>query len=340
MRRLGTLIGFSLLFLLSALPGSVNAAEQRCNELGANCVCSEPFNTNFYTHSIMSNQWNPADSTTKECSQELANHPIARNIQDIVGTNNATILNAFPAGHSVSYVLRAGDGNVGIWWIGNGLGNDCGSGWERCEFRWYVYKSTDFVYYNPGVCTGDKHAEIKFASGPDSIINVAGLASGDGMAIYNFLPGSGWTPALDCCNQGPRVLATDTYLNGALQRGKWFRFSHVIRNPAGGTGASRFHFEIYAKNVTDNTPEVKILDLEGTGTPGWNGPYSTVNPPGRAKTVAVNGYREGTCAGFEAYSHLLIAHWATDAGQRIGPAYEIEGTTSSTPSTPPNVRVK
>ena len=97
---------------------------------------------------------------------------------------------------------------------------------------------------------------------------------------------------------------------------------------------------MYAKNVTDNLPEVKIYDTEGTG-PGpinWAGPYATVSPPGRLVTMPVNGYREGICLGFRAYSHYMSAHWATDAGQRIGPAYEIEGT--RLPNAPTNLTVR
>jgi len=344
MRYSATLISFSLLFFLLALPATVNAAEQRCNELGANCVCSEPFNTNTYTGSIPN--WNPADSTSLQCSQELGNHPVARN-SPVSGTNDATVLAALPAGHQVQYALWAGNNNVGIFFMGNALGtggvNDCGPGWERCEVRIYVYKSSNFQPTNSGSggsCSGDKHAEIIYTSGPDSVVNPAQQVSGDGMSIYNFLPGSGWTPTHDCCIDGPR-LANDYTITGAQQRGKWWRFSHIIRNPAGGSGASRFHFEIYAKNVTDNQPEVKIMDTEGfgngAGTDDWNGPYNTVTPPSRAKTVAINGYREGTCAGFETYSHLMVAHWATDAGQRIGPAYEIEG---KRPSAPTNLRTR
>src|SRR5262245_21712665 len=46
------------------------AAEQRCNELAANCVCSEPLNSATITN-IGNGFWNPDDSTTKECTVEF-----------------------------------------------------------------------------------------------------------------------------------------------------------------------------------------------------------------------------------------------------------------------------
>lgn len=337
------LFGLSLSLLALVFLGSSEAAEQRCDELGDNCVCSEPLNTNSYTQNGAS--WNPADSTTKQCSMEAANHPVARN-STVSGTNNSTVIGALPAGHRINYVLWGGDNNTGIFWIGNDAANssDCGAGWQRCEFRWYQYKSSNFQPTNSGyggTCSGDKHAEVKYEGGPDSVINPASQVSGDGMGIYNFLS-NGWTPNLDCCGTGP-LLANDTTITGASQRGKWWRFSHVIRNPAGGSGTNKFHLEIYAKNVTDGGNEVKILDLEGSGSPNWNGPYNTVTPPGRARTILVNAYREGTCAGFEAYSHFMVAHWNTDAGQRIGPAYEIEGgqsTVTAPPASPSALTVR
>ena len=66
---------------------STDAAEQRCDALGANCVCSEPFRMTSFTKIIFGEAfWNPTDSTTKECGFEVAGHPISRNTQDVQAT--------------------------------------------------------------------------------------------------------------------------------------------------------------------------------------------------------------------------------------------------------------
>jgi MYXO-CTERM domain-containing protein len=47
-----------------------------------------------------------------------------------------------------------------------------------------------------------------------------------------------------------------------------------------------------------------------------------------------NNHRWPTCNGWLGLSHYVAAGWDSDEGQRIGPAYEIEGTTpGSGPST-------
>src|SRR5262245_21574407 len=56
--------------LLPVWAGNVAAAEQRCNDLGTSCVCSEPLNTTTFAGGP--DFWNPADSTTKQCSVEAA----------------------------------------------------------------------------------------------------------------------------------------------------------------------------------------------------------------------------------------------------------------------------
>ncbi len=74
------------------------AAEQRCGELGSNCVCSEPLNTNSIVWN--SGTGNPNDSTpaTKECSAIGQGGTIYRGNEDLTGTNDPTILGALPAG--------------------------------------------------------------------------------------------------------------------------------------------------------------------------------------------------------------------------------------------------
>src|SRR5436309_3040298 len=68
--RVGSqLTGLLAAAIVAGHAAAVGAAEQRCTELGANCSCSEPLNTNsFVLNNIF---YNPQDSVTKGCSGEI-----------------------------------------------------------------------------------------------------------------------------------------------------------------------------------------------------------------------------------------------------------------------------
>ena len=116
-----SITAFGVLFIIGTaglLSTPALAAEQRCNELGANCVCSEPLNTNNLGYAG-GGVYNPADSTTKQCTVELGratgsailrtSHPSTQ--PDISGTNDALILSRMPQRQSVlQYVVRGFDG--------------------------------------------------------------------------------------------------------------------------------------------------------------------------------------------------------------------------------------
>src|SRR3989344_4461946 len=69
-------------------PPPTSGMEQKCGELGGNCVCSEPLNTNILTP-VGSSWYNPADSTVNQCTTEgLSGGAITRNSNDIFGSND------------------------------------------------------------------------------------------------------------------------------------------------------------------------------------------------------------------------------------------------------------
>jgi len=111
----------------------------------------------------------------------------------------------------------------------------------------------------------------------------------------------------------------------------------VVTNRAGGPSPNGFRAEIYLKNVTDNLPEQKVLDTRGTfsaGLQSWGG-WTDLTPSSQQNSLEFAAYRQGTCAGYYGFSHVMAAGWDTDAGQRIGPAYEIEGGAGSPPPPAP-----
>jgi hypothetical protein len=316
-----------LVFAVTFSFSNAGAEEQRCRDLGANCVCSEPLNTNNLPKAGDSWQ-NPADSTVKECTMvsDLAGYVLERNQQDIFGSNDSAVLAALPAGHRLSYFARAPENHQGIFTIGHWRGVPAQFE-PRFASRWYIYMSPNFEFQNMGACQNSKFSE--------SNINSHVGIDANNMSMYNFLD---WTPAQDCCmsGPGPQMVKPSTYF-----RGKWVRVEWIVTKGAGpGTV-----IKMYLKNITDNTPEVNIID---TSLPGTELIQSdTRTPPSRLATWMINAFRNsfiGSCLGWEGFSHYMVAGWDTDLGQRIGPAYEIEGGGMSTPppvvdTTPPAVTV-
>lgn len=304
--------------------------EQRCAELGVNCVCSEPLNTNQYWTDAATggHKWDPLDTgaADKQCEIENTGIPslkgvaIHRALNDLSGTNAAAVLGALPGGHAIHYVLRGPNGQAGLWLMGNWF-DDPMQFKARTAYRWYRYYSPDYVFNaaeNPGC---DQHGKLQ------EWPMVATHYANPGIAVYNF---AGWwlngtQSAPDCCFEQGSVPTNDTL------RGKWWRFEVIIGNRKG----PGFYIQVYAKNVTDNLDEVLVFDVRRMSW--WN---NTLTPPStdQVDQWKVSAYAQsptpGACLGFTAFSHLMAAGWDTDTGQRIGRAYEIE---TGAPPPPPDI---
>jgi|CXWL01.1.fsa_nt_gi hypothetical protein len=89
------------------------AAEQRCNELGANCVCSEPLNTQSFTV-VGGWGYDPADTTAAECSEEGVQGVFFSNGSNVYQTvNSGEAITNLPPGHTNTWVTRVADGASG-----------------------------------------------------------------------------------------------------------------------------------------------------------------------------------------------------------------------------------
>jgi len=323
-----TLCSLALLLSLGLLD-TLDAAEQRCNELGANCICSEPLNTNVYTGGP--SFFNAADTTSQQCSLESTNAPISRNSATIVGANDPTVLARLPAGHSVNFYMRANDGHTGIFWLGHDLGRSSPTPpTARVAYRWYRFYSANHQFNGEGACENSKLAQ----SGP--------IVDHTGQRVHAYAWG-GLTNSVDCCFVGPNY-SSSAPQTWAAWKDRWWRFEIVIRNR--GAGQTGFTLQMYGKDVTNNGAELTMVDSSipclGCGPNPWTStqaanliPTSTVN------SLASNNYRQGTCTGFQGYSHFMVAGWDTDQGQRIGPAYEVERVLANpAPAQPGNVRTR
>lgn len=322
----GLIIGLWIFLALFATSSS--AEEQRCKELGANCVCSEPLNTNILVKK--GDSWyNPADSVQKECSKvpSIPGSALERNSNDLFGSNDSTVLAKLPSGHQVNYFVRGPNGHVGMWAVGEGY---LGSKFvKRAAARWYIYHSPDFEFAGENQCQNSKMAQFTSALLDKSFGYVH---------MYNFLD---WNPAQDCCMNGPGP----QNVNKSYWRGKWVRVEVVFTNRAGPEVPGvppGFEAKVYLKNITDNSPELLVIDTTASGTQLT--PSDTRTPPKRQDSIWINNHRWPTCKGWIGISHYMVAGWDTNEGQRIGGAVEIENglvaKDTLAPSSPTGLRVQ
>lgn len=287
-------------------------AEARCTELGSNCGCSEPLEATTYDRTVA--QWDPNDTDTLECSAEgFPGGAIARNVVDVVASTDATALAALPAGNSVARFMRAGDGHLGIFWLG--AADTFDDSFSRIAMRWYRYYSPTFQFAGEGSCTNSKVTEFNF----NSRITVHVEDTTVIYSTYNYLASDGWSPDVDCCSNGP---GPNTEFTTTETKGKWWRFEVVMTNREG----PNYRLRMYGKNVTDDEDEVLIIDNHDSGTTD----HST--PPGLMTQMLVNNYRETACTGWYGNLYYMTAGWATDSGQRIGAAEEVEGDGEAGPT--------
>lgn len=314
----------SIVFVAMSLlwAATAQAEEQRCNELGANCICSEPFEMTAFSSGP--DFWNPTDSTTKQCSVESAviGGAIVRTGSDVLISADATAIAALPAGHSVSRFVRAGNDHQGTFYAGNGV--SVSSSFVRLAARFYIYHSPLFDYEGEGTCNNSKQAELD----GDSRID---YNTGAGFHTYNYLQ---FSPAIDCCVSGPAI--NNPAVSGF--KGKWVRHEIVITNRSGPS----YRLQSFMKNVTNGSAEVAVIDTS------IDSRVSNLTPPQLMSKILSNNHRwsaTGSCRGWIGLSHYIMAGWTTNSGQRIGASTEIEGGGGggggdTTPPAPPtNLRV-
>jgi hypothetical protein len=324
------IIAAILMAIMSGLPSQSYAGspEQRCTGLGANCLCSEPLNTT--TYSLVpptSYGYSAGDSTTKKCNLGPAGAVFHRNTNDAFGTKDPVILGKLPAAHTNTYVLRGAEGHTGIWDLGSQFKDTDPRG--RRSVRYYQYFSPDFAMSGGGCSNSGKMN--KWDDGP--------YLSYNGKFQPNIW--TGWSVApLSCCWRAPGQSAAFEALSWPSNFvGKWWRIEMVATNIGGIPMALRQ----YWKNVTDNGPEYTVFDTSVPTAQVVDGQWTIVHATTLTKPslnrARLEWFRNGTCPGFLAVSHILYAAWSTDAGQRIGAALEIEGGTTR-PAPPGSVTVR
>jgi len=397
-----------MLFLFTAaamwLPSIIFAAnqEQRCSDLGVNCVCSEPLNTNILIPVGQTGYIDPGDSTAKPCNVSFDRQPAGAAIfynqppfgipgpTGIQSSNDATALGRMPAHTSaLQFFIRGPEGQIGEFSVGHmqwapfpgaapftrtqmaavlpGVVNiGFGQGGQieivRWAQRYYMYFSDTFEMGGDGQCGNGKESL-------NDEVNVTHGFQGNSLSGYNFgwnldtttcatfslgngcgrfvIDGPGGSNfEADCCNTpGPSTSSTAVApCCSPAWRSRWWMIETVITNRMG----PGFRMQVFLRNITDNTPEQQIIDTNGTYGHGGEAGAWTTGPqltPNELTTLAyfllggkAYGYRGGTpCLGWKGYSHYMQAQWSTNAGQRIGPALEVEGGTFVPPPPVPPI---
>lgn len=336
-RNTGKWVLLVIICILPSISYAATDSEQRCRDLGVNCVCSEPLQATAYTERVGGTFYDPNDSSLNPCNGQGdglgTGYAITRTAGDLTASTLSTILDALPSGHSVARVLKMPEAYTGDLYIGYAFASDTTFN-ERVAVRWYeYYSSTHGFDDDPASCNASKLFEI--LRDGSSLIYDEGFGP---PSAYNFLTFNS-EGSQDCCGFGQLNVNTpsqtmadmsgpDAGFGGVspyyqYQRGKWLRWEVVVVNRDSTNVANKFETHVYVKNVTDGGSEYEIIsscDTDG----GLTSPCSH-----RASTVFfdfhINGYRQDTCPGYRAYSHVVVAGWDSNAGQRIGAAEEIEG---------------
>jgi hypothetical protein len=354
---------FLMMVAVLGAPLKGHAQEQRCSELGANCICSEPMNTSEFALPSGSGDFGIGfpDSGTKKC----AYLGIANTVGEIPSasrskyaqSNIASVVRALSSTGTPNYVFSGLEGNTGALLLGHTPLP--ASNHARVALRWYRYYSPNFEFGISGASGGcansGKEAVWDMPGSPTNVggvITVSGTQAGK--AVYSW---AGFTPSPDCCDIAPGYDAGGALVNWTSVLGRWFRMEYVINNTAGPS----LTFEFYMTDVTQGVPrlnngnEMRIANSSqacgsarypsgcGGTTTGWTSAMATsLQPPVPIRAINIDGFRRDVCAGFAAYSHLMAASWTTNAGQRIGAAREIEGAqgTASAPLPPGILTVK
>lgn len=311
-----------VLLAVLGLAAQAHANEGACTTLGSNCICSEPMNNaSFSQVAGASWAWNASDTSTLQCRTSGQDGGIVENdgsplsLVRETAASNSTMFNALPAGHSLTYVWRSpsGDGTGAI-------GTKFISGTHptaRRGVRFYRYYSSDHRFTD-GVAPNCNSGKV-FQAGWNGAYTGGPMyvAVSGGWSVYDISTSLQWSSTVEFSRPFPG--GTSSLPGESDLKGKWIRYEVYVNN-TGTSGTSSF--EWYMKNVTDNLPEVTLMNTSGYA------PMSGVHPTSELTDFNINGFRRDNgdpCDGYIAHSHFLAAAWSSNSGQRIGAATEIEG---------------
>ena len=342
-----------MVFLMSGREAEA-APEARCNELGSNCVCSDTFQSTSYSlvaqqagvHAVYlgdqvgakpchwgdivpigtpaSIHWTYGSGTSFSSMLQVSTEP---SILNLLPNRDPVAVARFLRTQEGAKTFRFGEAEMNLSALAS----------RRLEMRWYSYHSPtyDWAGDNGGACTNGKiaHSSNGYMQPAMMTLTIHGGGTAGKTSLYTFHNSGNWS----CfghssfegfqSGSGPRSGAP---ISAFSYQGKWFRHSIVISNPK-SSDSGGYDFQYFVKNVTDGTPEVEDVRFSAgcancmsTGGPNftWD---SSIHPTNNMNSLHTEFYRAGSCRGWQGWTHLMIASWPTNAGQRIGAATEVEG---------------
>ena len=332
--------------------------EQRCTELGANCICSEPFQMTAWS-SPQSGYWIPNDfPATKSCTQlpgvtgaVVSTDP---GVAPQVGTD-ATALAALPVGNTIARFAKMNDasqphgGTDAMHMMSGGI-----TPRKRIAVRWYLYYSPTFNFcaVNTPPCNSGKwmaprpgFMEMSYSTGSNRLVQ------------YGWAPGGGldWSGLTTTNSDIAIAPGQDLAFPMATELvGRWWRIELILtNNDSSGTSV----IQIFWKDMTTRI-EYVVTDTRigctspplgagcegvgGTSAQRWPANPALAPPGGGLDRIGPEFFRNGgPMSGYFGVLNYVMAAWSTDAGQRIGAAREIEGgSTSPNPAAPGFVTVR
>lgn len=304
------------------------AQEQRCDELGASCVCSEPMNVS--DGGIPSGHDFSDSPSASECDRFGKFYDSNKSSSQVRTVSES----GMPAGNTTSHVLEVTDAGGAIVWL-NGRPRPAASD-ERVCVRYYFQVSSDFSGAGPNNvgCPSERNKLLQFSFGSASPYQVAEYPGGScqgppgsGLAPYGKItsiqhgmssggaislsPGVDWTS----CSEGEGWCRLESCVHGDLQSGR------------------NIYVDTKIKALRTGVESVKLN----------HGPINPGQGLSLASADIFHGQGSGP-VGSRFISHFMQAAWSTDAGQWIGSAYEVEsgseggqgGTTPPTPTPDPD----
>jgi len=297
------------------------AAEKRCGELGANCVCARSLEAagwrlsgtpvNGYSNNWVETNQNASDAML--CGYFTSEGKRGVYIEADGAASVATGLNGRPALNATGMVISLAPGDD-QW---KSLVARAG----RVGIRYYFklgpgYMSTDVsnpLFPGPTTCTNDKYTQL----GQYFTANTNGFYWNGDSGTLNF----GLAPA--------NVI------------GDWIRLEHYVRIDASGNPGPH---EVYFTNVTRGYTKkaTNLPDGAGFGKQAIDGFHEIIH---RYRAAGQDNGIGKPCTGSSMMMYAIMAHWPTDQGQLIGPASELEGGTipppvAATPTSPTTVIVQ
>jgi hypothetical protein len=335
-------VGFTVLEACTAF-----AQEQRCNELGANCVCSEPLTSpTIMPSGSGSAYFKGSNPNTKPCAMDgQTGYGIRNDLYgggtppNLVVKSDATTLNKLPNrdASKTAYYLSTPSGWTGDWMIGHSTVSD----YARVAFRFYLYRSSDFQHTSEGTCTNSKEAGVRGYGGSEGGWAISSEGTGRYPHAYSLLnfTWSGHPSGADGF-EGSVPWGSGTW-NVSGFKDKWVRIEVVTRKP----NAAGHDLEVYVTDITGGGTQQQVMKLSnGCATCVypyqpfvWDSSFRTTTTLGEYIAMLYRAAEGGgRCGGWQGALYFTIAAWSTDAGQMIGAAKEVEGGGGLTPPPGPS----